>query len=70
MGAAWRGPKQRDIEKITEIIGAVKGLGLETCATLGMLKPGQAEQRQRQKRPVGPQGAAGQKGPWSLFSLY
>ena len=44
MGAAWRGPKQRDIEKITKIIGAVKELGLETCATLGMLKPGQAEQ--------------------------
>ena len=44
MGAAWRGPKQRDIEKITEIIGAVKELGLETCATLGMLKPGQAAQ--------------------------
>jgi biotin synthase len=44
MGAAWRGPKQRDIEKITEIISAVKELGLETCATLGMLKPGQAEQ--------------------------
>lgn len=44
MGAAWRGPKQRDIVKITEIISAVKALGLETCATLGMLKPGQAEQ--------------------------
>ncbi len=44
MGAAWRGPKQRDITKITEIISAVKRLGLETCATLGMLKPGQAEQ--------------------------
>jgi biotin synthase len=44
MGAAWRGPKQRDIEKITEIISAVKELGLETCATLGMLKTGQAEQ--------------------------
>ena len=44
MGAAWRGPKQRDIEKMTEIISAVKTLGLETCATLGMLKPGQAEQ--------------------------
>lgn len=44
MGAAWRGPKQRDIKKITEIIRAVKELGLETCATLGMLKPGQAEQ--------------------------
>ena len=44
MGAAWRGPKQRDIEKMTEMVGGVKALGLETCATLGMLKPGQAEQ--------------------------
>ncbi|MEO7560714.1 MAG: biotin synthase BioB, partial [Nitrosospira sp.] len=44
MGAAWRGPKQRDIEKMTEMVSAVKALGLETCATLGMLKPGQAEQ--------------------------
>lgn len=44
MGAAWRGPKQRDIDKMVEMVGAVKALGLETCATLGMLKPGQAEQ--------------------------
>jgi biotin synthase len=44
MGAAWRGPKQRDIEKMTEMVGGVKALGLETCTTLGMLKPGQAEQ--------------------------
>ena len=44
MGAAWRGPKQRDIVKVTEMVSAVKALGLETCATLGMLKPGQAEQ--------------------------
>ncbi|MGH8763979.1 MAG: biotin synthase BioB [Nitrosospira sp.] len=44
MGAAWRGPKQRDIDKMAELVGAVKALGLETCATLGMLKPGQAEQ--------------------------
>lgn len=44
MGAAWRGPKQRDIDKMVELVGAVKALGLETCATLGMLKPGQAEQ--------------------------
>ncbi|MBX3628331.1 MAG: biotin synthase BioB [Nitrosomonas sp.] len=44
MGAAWRGPKQRDIEKVTAMIGAVKSLGMETCATLGMLKPGQAKQ--------------------------
>jgi biotin synthase len=44
MGAAWRGPKQRDIEKMTEMVGGVKAIGLETCTTLGMLKPGQAEQ--------------------------
>lgn len=44
MGAAWRGPKQRDIEKMTEMVRAVKALGMETCATLGMLKSGQAQQ--------------------------
>ena len=44
MGAAWRGPKQRDIEKMAEMISAVKALEMETCATLGMLKPGQAKQ--------------------------
>ena len=44
MGAAWRGPKQRDLDKVVEMITAVRGLGMETCATLGMLKDGQAEQ--------------------------
>lgn len=44
MGAAWRGPKQRDIEQITAMISAVKAMGMETCATLGILKPGQAQQ--------------------------
>ncbi len=44
MGAAWRGPKQQDLERVAEMIRAVKGLGLETCVTLGMLKDGQAEQ--------------------------
>jgi biotin synthase len=43
MGAAWRSPKERDLAPVLEMIGAVKQLGLETCATLGMLKPGQAE---------------------------
>jgi biotin synthase len=43
MGAAWRGPKDRDIEKVSALISAVKGLGLETCATLGMLGDGHAE---------------------------
>ena len=43
MGAAWRGPKDRDLEKIEQFIKGVKELGLETCVTLGMLKPGQAE---------------------------
>ena len=44
MGAAWRGPKQRDLDKVAEMVAAVRALGLETCATLGMLKEGQAEQ--------------------------
>ena len=44
MGAAWRGPKQRDLDKVAEMVSAVKSLGMETCATLGMLKDGQAEQ--------------------------
>jgi biotin synthase len=43
MGAAWRAPKDRDIEKMNELIGAVKGLGMQTCATLGMLQPHQAQ---------------------------
>jgi len=44
MGAAWRGPKDRDIDRVAEMISGVRDLGLETCVTLGMLKPGQAEQ--------------------------
>jgi biotin synthase len=44
MGAAWRGPKQRDLEIVAEMVREIKALGLETCATLGMLKAGQAEQ--------------------------
>ncbi|RPJ48650.1 MAG: biotin synthase BioB [Betaproteobacteria bacterium] len=44
MGAAWRGPKQRDLDQVVAMVRAVRGLGMETCATLGMLKPGQAEQ--------------------------
>ena len=43
MGAAWRGPKDKDLEKVTAMVQAVKNLGLETCVTLGMLKAGQAE---------------------------
>ncbi|ABR74498.1 biotin synthase [Actinobacillus succinogenes] len=43
MGAAWRGPKPKDIGKITEIVKAVKDLGLETCGTFGLLEDGMAE---------------------------
>ncbi|MDP3511578.1 MAG: biotin synthase BioB, partial [Sulfuritalea sp.] len=43
MGAAWREPKDRDMEKIEEMVSKVKALGLETCATLGMLKNDQAQ---------------------------
>ncbi|MFZ2295577.1 MAG: biotin synthase BioB, partial [Polaromonas sp.] len=47
MGAAWRSPKERDIEKVAELIRTVKSLGLETCATLGMLEDGQAQTLQQ-----------------------
>ena len=43
MGAAWRGPKDRDLEPVLEMVREVKKLGLETCVTLGMLRDGQAE---------------------------
>ena len=43
MGAAWREPKDRDMDKVEEMVREVKALGLETCATLGMLKEEQAE---------------------------
>jgi biotin synthase len=43
MGAAWRGPKEKDLQRVIEFVREVKRLGLETCVTLGMLKPGQAE---------------------------
>lgn len=42
MGAAWREPKDRDMEKVEEMVRGVKALGMETCATLGMLAEGQA----------------------------
>lgn len=42
MGAAWRSPKDRDIDALCPAIAAVKALGLETCMTLGMLTAGQA----------------------------
>ena len=44
MGAAWRGPKEKDLETVAEMVREVKAIGLETCVTLGMLKPGQAEE--------------------------
>jgi biotin synthase len=44
MGAAWRGPKERELAQVSEMVRAVKSLGLETCATLGQLRDGQAEQ--------------------------
>lgn len=42
MGAAWRSPKDRDLDQVIEMIAVVKSLGLETCATLGMLTKDQA----------------------------
>ena len=42
MGAAWRSPKDKDVAQVAQMIGAVKALGLEACATLGMLSGEQA----------------------------
>ena len=43
MGAAWRSPKERDLDRIVPMIEGVKALGLETCVTLGMVEPAQAQ---------------------------
>ncbi len=43
MGAAWRNPKDRDMPAIVEIVQGVRAMGLETCMTLGMLTPHQAD---------------------------
>jgi len=43
MGAAWRNPKDRDMPAIVEIVKGVRQMGMETCMTLGMLTPKQAE---------------------------
>ena len=42
MGAAWRSPKDRDLDKVCEMVEGVKALGMETCVTLGMLTGDQA----------------------------
>jgi biotin synthase len=44
MGAAWREPKERDMPALCQMVSEVKGMGLETCMTLGMLEPHQAQQ--------------------------
>ncbi len=43
MGAAWREPKDRDLDKVCAMVAGVKAIGLETCATLGMLTGSQAQ---------------------------
>ena len=43
MGAAWRDLKDRDVPALAAMIGGVKAMGLETCATLGMITPDQAQ---------------------------
>ena len=43
MGAAWRNPKDRDMDAMVAMVEGVRGMGLETCMTLGMLTPGQAK---------------------------
>ncbi|NCN23382.1 MAG: biotin synthase BioB [Gallionellaceae bacterium CG1_02_56_997] len=44
MGAAWREPSEEDMSSVVEMVRAVRGLGMETCATLGMLNDQQTEQ--------------------------
>ncbi|MGJ5181682.1 biotin synthase BioB [Bradyrhizobium oligotrophicum] len=43
MAAAWRSPKDRDLDQVCDMVSAVKDLGMETCVTLGMLTPPQAQ---------------------------
>jgi biotin synthase len=43
MGAAWRSPKDRDLDQVCAMVEGVKALGLETCVTLGMLEAAQAQ---------------------------
>ena len=43
MGAAWRNPTDKNLDRVIEMISAVRGLGMETCVTLGMLNQGQAK---------------------------
>ena len=43
LGAAWRSPKERDLDTVIAMVKGVKALGLETCVTLGMLSPSQAD---------------------------
>jgi biotin synthase len=43
MGAAWRNPKDKDLDQVCAMVEGVKALGMETCVTLGMLTAGQAE---------------------------
>jgi biotin synthase len=43
MGAAWRNPKDKDIPALAEMVRGVRQMGMETCMTLGMLTPGQAD---------------------------
>jgi biotin synthase len=43
MGAAWRGPKDGDLERVLDMVREVKSLGMEACLTLGLLGEGQAE---------------------------
>jgi biotin synthase len=47
MGAAYRSPKRRELEQIAQMVREVAALGLETCATLGMLEPSQAQELKR-----------------------
>jgi biotin synthase len=46
MGAAWKGPKDNDLDRVLDMVREVKALGMQTCVTLGMLGAGQARKAQ------------------------
>jgi biotin synthase len=55
MGAAWKGPKDNDLDRVLDMVREVKALGMQTCVTLGMLKDGQAEKLKEAGRLLQPQ---------------
>jgi hypothetical protein len=69
MGAAWRGPKQKDLEQVAERVRAVKALGLETCATLGLLREGWTITTTTSTRPQSSTARSSPRAPTATGSI-